>query len=98
MRNFMLPALAASALLLNGCVAKTVFDIATMPVKAGAQAADWATTSQAEADRNYGKKMRQMEAREGAERKKHRDACKKRNIPLEDCPYTGYRAGDPEPR
>ena len=98
MRKILIPALAGGSLLLSGCVAKTVWDVATMPVKVAGQTADWATTSQAEADRNYGKKMRQAEAREGAERKRHRDACKKARRPLEDCPYTGYRAGDPEPR
>lgn len=45
-------------LLLGGCIARTALDVATMPVKAGAQAADWATTSQDEADRNRGREMR----------------------------------------
>ena len=61
--------LAALPLLTGGCVAKTAFDIVTMPVKAVGQAADWATTSQDEADRNYGRKMREKEAREGREMK-----------------------------
>jgi hypothetical protein len=62
-----------AALLLPGCIAKTALDVATMPVKATAQAADWATTSQDESDRNYGRKMRKQEAREARER---REACK----------------------
>lgn len=45
-------------LLLPACIAKTAVDVATMPVKAGAQAADWATTSQDEADRNHGRELR----------------------------------------
>lgn len=61
--------LLAGCLVLPGCIAKTAVDIATMPVKAGAQAADWATTSQDEADRNYGRKMRKQEAREARERR-----------------------------
>ncbi|MEZ0494751.1 hypothetical protein [Sphingomonas sp. IW22] len=60
-------ALAAMALplLSGGCIAKTAWDVATLPVKATGQAVDWATTSQEEADRNYGRKMRKKEAEEG---------------------------------
>ena len=68
--------------LLQGCLARTAYDVVTLPVKAGAQAVDWATTSQDEADRNYGRKVRKREAKEGRERKRqdercrrHRDAC-----------------------
>ncbi|WP_342248870.1 hypothetical protein [Sphingomonas sp. OTU376] len=74
MRKFLLPIIIALPLLSGGCIAKTVVDVATMPVRAGAQAADWATTSQDEADRNYGRKMREKEAREGKELRK---LCKK---------------------
>lgn len=48
----------AAALLLPGCVAKTALDVATLPVKAGAKAADWATESDDEADRNRGRELR----------------------------------------
>ncbi|WHO40530.1 hypothetical protein PMI04_008015 [Sphingobium sp. AP49] len=58
------------ALMLTGCIAKTALDVVTLPVKAGAQAADWATTSQDEADRNYGRKMREQEERDGKAAKK----------------------------
>lgn len=51
-------ALAAAAIALPGCVAKTAFNVVTLPVKAGAQAADWATTSQDESDRNHGREIR----------------------------------------
>ncbi|MET0241723.1 MAG: hypothetical protein ABW184_17665 [Sphingobium sp.] len=51
-------ALSAAVLLLPGCVAKAAWDVATLPVKAGAQAADWATTSGEEADRNRGRELR----------------------------------------
>ncbi|MDI1297151.1 MAG: hypothetical protein PSY12_14950 [bacterium] len=57
-------------LVLPGCIAKTALDVVTLPVRAGSQAADWATTSQEESDRNYGRKMRKQEAREGKARKK----------------------------
>jgi len=64
-------------LLLPGCIAKTALDVATMPVKATAQAADWATTSQDESDRNYGRKMREQEAREAKKAAEaQRKACK----------------------
>ena len=56
-------------LALPGCIAKTALDVATMPVKAGAKAADWATTSQDEADRNRGREMRKACKKEG------RDDC-----------------------
>ena len=93
MRTILLPALAACSLLLSGCVAKTVWDVATLPVKAGSKAVDMATTSQSEADRNYGKKMRRAEEREGRERRAHDEECRKH--PDRPCPpYSGYRAED----
>lgn len=73
---------AVLPLLSGGCVAKTAFNVVTLPVKAGAQAADWATTSQDEADRNYGRKMRKQEAKEGRQRKERDKACRKNP---EDC-------------
>lgn len=94
MRRGLIILAAAVPLLSGGCVAKTAFDVVTMPVKAVGQAADWATTSQDEADRNAGRKLRKQEAREGRERKAHQKACQKNP---DDCgPYDGYRAGDPE--
>ena len=70
--------------LLPGGVAKAALDVVTLPVRAGAQAADWATTSQDESDRNYGRKMREQEAREGKARKK---ADKERR---KQCREAGY--------
>lgn len=94
MRKGLIALVAVLPLVAGGCVAKTAFDIVTMPVKAAGQAADWATTSQDEADRNAGRKLRQQEAREGRERKAAARACRK---DPEDCePYQGYRAGDAE--
>lgn len=80
-------ALAAPLMLmaLPGCVAKTALDVVTLPVRAGGQVVDWTTTSQDEADRNYGKKMRKQEAREGRERKKQnkerRRQCREAGYP-----------------
>lgn len=50
--------LAIGALLLSGCVVRTAANLVTLPVKAGAKAVDWTTTSQDEADRNHGREMR----------------------------------------
>ncbi|MEP9400427.1 hypothetical protein [Sphingomonas sp. VNH70] len=60
----------------GGCVS-TVWNVATAPVRAGAQVVDWTTTSQSEADRNYGRKMRKKEAREGREMRR-REAQRRR--------------------
>lgn len=78
----------------GGCVAKTAWDVATLPVKAAGKAVDWTTTSQSEADRNYGKKMRKQEEREGKERKKAAEQCRKHPEDATACGgYDGYRAG-----
>lgn len=52
-------------MLLGGCVAKTLVDVATAPVRVASQAADWATTSQDESDRARGREIRQREERLG---------------------------------
>lgn len=71
-------------LLLPGCIAKTALDVATLPVRAGAQAADWATTSQEESDRNYDRRMRKQEAQEARERKKAEEQRRR------ECRRAGY--------
>jgi len=92
MRKLLFPIIALLPLLSGGCVAKTAWNVATLPVKAGSQAVDWTTTSQEESDRNYGKKMREKEAREGKERRKREKECQKNP---DACQYDGYRASDP---
>jgi hypothetical protein len=91
--------IAVLPLLSGGCLS-TVGSIVTAPVKVVSKGVDWATTSQSEADRNYGKKMRKAEEREGRERKAHDKACKK--DPANCGPYEGFRASqsatDPEPK
>lgn len=82
-------------LVTGGCLS-TVGSIVTAPVKVAGKAVDWTTTSQSEADRNYGKKMRKAEEREGRERRAWEKACKK--DPANCGPYEGYRAGGSEPR
>ncbi len=61
--------LIATALALSGCV-RTVGTIVTAPVKVVSKGADWATTSQDEADRNRGREIRKQEKREARERRK----------------------------
>ncbi|MEM8694586.1 MAG: hypothetical protein AAGE05_01020 [Pseudomonadota bacterium] len=53
------------ALLLSGCIARTAANVVTAPVRAVGQVADWATTSQDEADRNRGREIREEEERLG---------------------------------
>ena len=84
MNKMMMLAAPLMLLALPGCIAKTALDIATMPVRAGAQAADWATTSPDEADRNYGRKMSEQEERDGKARKK---ADKERRRQCRDAGY-----------
>lgn len=57
---------------LTGCVAKSAFDLATLPMRAGAQAInttagvyDRVTVSQSEQDQKLGRKIRQREERYG---------------------------------
>ena len=78
-------------LALSGCVS-TAAAVVTAPFKVVGQAADWATTSQSEADRNFGRKMRKAEAREGRERRAWARRC--RRDPDNCGPYDGYRASD----
>jgi hypothetical protein len=92
MNKILITALAGAGFLLNGCVAKTVWDVATLPVKAGSKVVDVATTSQAEADRNYGRKARQKEAREGRDRRAYDETCRKDSSKCGR--YDGYRASD----
>ena len=96
MRTILIAAAAALPLLTGGCLAKTAVDVVTLPVKATGKAVDWTTTSQSEADRNYGRKMRKQEAREGRERKKAAERCRKDPSQCEQ--YDGYRAGYPAPQ
>lgn len=58
-------ALPFVAFLLDGCVASTVADVVTAPVRVVSQGADWATTSQDEADRARGREIRRREERLG---------------------------------
>lgn len=65
MRGFSLVLLAGASLLLSGCLAKTIVDVATLPVRAAGKAVDLATTSQSESDENRGRELRRREERVG---------------------------------
>ena len=52
MRKSVIAVAALLPLLGGGCLAKTVVNVATLPVRATSKAVDWTTTSQSEADRN----------------------------------------------
>ena len=65
MRGHSLVLLAGASLILNGCLAKTVVDVATLPVRAAGKAVDLATTSQSEADENRGRELRKREEKLG---------------------------------
>ena len=82
--------IALLPLLAGGCIS-TVGKVVTAPVRIVSKGVDWTTTSQSEADRNYGKKMRKAEEREGRERKEAEKACRK--DPNSCGRYDGYRAG-----
>jgi hypothetical protein len=69
LRAMRLLALLLLPALLAGCV-RTAAHVVTFPVRATAYGYDKMTTSQAEADRNRGRKMRKQEARERKERRR----------------------------
>ena len=48
-------------LALGGCLAKTVVDVATAPVKVASKGVDLMTTSQSEADQKRGRELRKRE-------------------------------------
>ena len=66
--------LLALPLFAGGCVS-TAASIVTAPVRVAGKAVDWTTTSQSEADRNYGRRMRKAQAREGRERRDWTQRC-----------------------
>ncbi len=62
----------AAALLLPGCIAKTALDVATLPVKVASAGVDAVVTTQAEADRKRGARIRRQEECMGREERKAR--------------------------
>ncbi|MCC2977352.1 hypothetical protein LK533_11780 [Sphingomonas sp. PL-96] len=80
--------IALVPLLAGGCVAKTAWNVATAPVRVGSQVVDWTTTSQDEADRNAGRKLRKQQAEEERQRRKEEKQARKDAERLQrDQPY-----------
>ncbi len=50
---------------LGGCVARTLVDVATAPVRVVSKGVDLATTSQSESDQKRGRELRKLEERYG---------------------------------
>lgn len=78
-KKFLLILAFAGTPLLGGCVS-TVTSVATAPFKVVGKAADWATTSQDEADRNLGREVRKQQEEEGkairrCQKDPRRDEC-----------------------
>ena len=73
MRLLLLP---LTALLLPGCIAQTAVDtavsVATLPVKVASAGVDAVVTTQAEADRKRGRRIRRQEECIGKEERKAR--------------------------
>ncbi|SEM80126.1 hypothetical protein SAMN05192583_1292 [Sphingomonas gellani] len=76
-----------------GCVS-TAASVVKAPFQAAGKVVDWSTTSQEEADRNYGRKMRKQEAKEGRERREFEKQCHKHPDDQRCGSYAGYRAGN----
>jgi hypothetical protein len=68
------PALAVATMLpaLSGCIASTVLDVATAPVRMAGKAVDLTTTSQSEADEKRGREIRRREERLGKLEREYR--------------------------
>ena len=49
---------AGASFALQGCVARTAYNVVRAPIKATSKAADWATTSGDEADRARSRELR----------------------------------------
>ena len=70
------------ALGLSGCIARTLVDVATAPVRVASKAVDLATTSQSEADEQRGREIRRREERLGKlerDYRKYSDDCDEGN-------------------
>ncbi|MGZ2412555.1 isocitrate lyase [Sphingomonas sp. F9_3S_D5_B_2] len=81
---------------LSGCivgtVAKTAVDVATLPVKAASAGVDAVTTSQAEADRNAGRRARKADEARGRLYRESQARCRAgRPLPTDDCGYGARR-------
>ena len=60
-----------ATVILQGCIAKTALDVATVPVRVAGKAVDLATTSQSEADEKRGREIRKREEELGKLQRRH---------------------------
>lgn len=67
--------LVCAALALQGCLAKAVVGVATLPVRAVGAGVDAVTTSQSEADEKRGREIRKQDERLGALERDYRKAA-----------------------
>ena len=58
---------------LSGCLAKTAFDLATLPVRVASKGVDAVTTSQSEADEKRGREVRKREEALGKLERRYQD-------------------------
>ena len=65
MRNTRFLVVLALPFLAGGCIANTVADVVTAPVKVVSRGVDMATTSQSEADEKRGRALRERDERIG---------------------------------
>jgi hypothetical protein len=76
-------------LLLGGCVgtvAKTAFDVVTLPVRAVSAGVDAVTTSQSEADAKRGRELRKQDEARGRLAREMAERCRRgRAVPTDDC-------------
>jgi len=68
--NWRLLAALSAALLVSACVGRVVKTVVTAPIKAAGAVVDATTTSQAEADRNRGREIREQEEQQAKDRKR----------------------------
>jgi hypothetical protein len=81
---------AGLALLLGGCVVRTVaetaVDVVTLPVKVASAGVDAATTSQSERDEKLGREMRRQDEERGRQWRLAWERCRKgKPLPTDDC-------------
>ena len=87
MRRLALIALLPASMLVQGCLAKTAYDVVAAPVKVVSKGVDLATTSQSEADENRGREIRKREERLAQLEREY-------NRQMEDCSDGSRRACD----
>jgi hypothetical protein len=87
MRRLTLFLILPATVILQGCLAKAVVDVATAPVKIASKGVDLATTSQSEADEKRGREIRKREERLGKLQRQY-------DRQIEDCQKGSQRSCD----